>query len=55
MTTISVTKISGATILMDHMNVTVMLDTMEMVSRAPISTNVNKIKVRVFRNFEPSE
>ena len=44
--TISVTKMPGATILMDHMNVTVMLGTMEMVSHAPISTNVNKIKVR---------
>ena len=46
MVTISVTKMPGATILMDHMNVTVMLGTMEMVSHAPISMNVNKIKVR---------
>jgi len=48
--TISVTKMPGATILMDHMNVTVMLATMEMVSHAPISTNVNKIKVRDLRS-----
>ena len=53
--TTNVTKMPGATTPMDHMNVTVMLDSMEMVSHAPISTNVNKIKVRVFRNFEPSE
>ena len=48
--TISVTKMPGATILMDHMNVTVMLDTMGMVSHAPISMNVNKIKVRDLRS-----
>ena len=48
--TTSVTKMPGATILMDHMNVTVMLGTMEMVSHAPISTNVNKIKVRDLRS-----
>ena len=40
--TTSVTKMPGATILMDHMNVIVMLDTMGTVSHAPISTNVNK-------------
>ena len=48
--TISVTKMPDVTILMDHMNVTVMLDTMGMVSHAPISMNVNKIKVRDLRS-----
>ena len=44
----SVTAMPDAIILMEHMNVTVILDTLEMVSHVPISTNVNKIKALIF-------